>query len=125
MVISRLCYILQICTLLIPVLWTRSVQATPNSSSDEPIAALIIIGHNPTHHYVIAIPPDDSDNNKIQLQLARIRTKIAPIGQLSFITQNCLGSYIYAASFTDRHQAEGVRQRLLKDESRARVIYFP
>ncbi len=111
-------------TLLIALLLHQQVQAATDRSVSETIdAPIIFIGHKPTNHYVIVIPSPQDD--QIRSQLTRIRDKIAPIDQIPFMTRNHLGRYIYVASFTDRNQAETIRQQFLKDESRARVVYFP
>jgi hypothetical protein len=131
MLILRLYLLLLIGPFLIPALRTPAAQATPNlphskslaQPSGTGIAPIIFIGHPPKHHYVILIPLPQDD--LIRSHLTRIRDKIAPTGQIPFIAQHHLGRYIYAGSFTERNQAENTRQRLLSDEPRARVVYFP
>jgi hypothetical protein len=131
MLIFRLCLLLLICPLLLPVLRPRPAQAEPDSPVSESlaqpsgtgIAPIIFIGHPPKNHYVILIPLPQDD--LMRSRLAHIRDKIASTGQIPFVAQNRLGRYIYASSFTERHQAENTRQRLLSDEARARVVYFP
>jgi hypothetical protein len=123
MLIFRLYLLLLICPVFLPLLHPRSVQATPQSPLSEAIAPVIFIGHPPKNHYVILIPLPQDD--LMRSRLAHIRDKIASTGQIPFVAQNRLGRYIYASSFTERHQAENTRQRLLSDEARARVVYFP
>jgi cell division protein FtsN len=119
MLIFRLFPLILICPLLTP----RPAQAATDSPVSEAIAPIIFIGHPPKNHYVILIPSPQEDS--IRSDLARIRDKIAPTGQIPFVAQHRLGRYIYAGSFTERNQAENTRQRLLSDETRARIVYFP
>jgi hypothetical protein len=125
MLIIRLCLLLPIYWLMIPILPLQPAQAELRSPIVEPIAPpIIFIGHPPKNHYVILIPSPKDDT--IRSHLARIRDKMIPTGQIPFITQHRrLGRYIYAGSFTERSQAENTRQRLLSDEPSARVVYFP
>jgi cell division protein FtsN len=123
MLIFRLYLLLLICPVLLPLLHPRSAQATPQSPVSEPIAPIIFIGHPPQNHYVILIPSPQDD--LVRSHLARIRDKMSSTGQIPFVARNRLGHYIYAGSFTERSQAENTRQRLLNDEPRARVVYFP
>jgi hypothetical protein len=123
MLIFRLYLLLIICSVFFPLLHPRSAQATPQSSVPESIAPIIFIGHPPQNHYVILIPSPQDE--VVRSDLARIRDKVASTGQIPFVARNRLGRYIYAGSFTERSQAENTRQRLLNDEPRARVVYFP
>lgn len=109
--------------LLLLLLLPQRAQSLPNSAVSEITAPTIFIGHPPKNHYVILIP--SPDETQIRSHFARIRDKVRPTGQIPFIAQNYLGRYIYASSFTERSQAENTRQRLLSDEPRARVVYFP
>lgn len=116
--------------LLLPLLLHQPTQAATDSGISEANdipetieAPIVLLGHNPKNHYVIVLPSPQDD--QIRSHLARIRNKMAPTNQAPFITQNHLGSYIYVASFTDRHQAETICEKFLKDEFRARVVYFP
>jgi hypothetical protein len=121
----------QICALLVPFFIECSLaQANVNPAQTAPeaeAAPIVFIGHEASHHYVIVIPSlnGDSKEDKVRSQLVRIRDKVAVTGQTPFIAQNHLGRYIYAGGFTQRHQAEATLQQLLKDEPKARVVYFP
>ncbi len=125
MLIIRLCLLLPIYAVMIPVLPLQPAQAEPLSPiAPSIVPPMIFMGHPPKNHYVILIPISNED--QFRSHLARIRDKMTPIGQIPFITQHRrLGRYIYAGSFTERSQAENTRQRLLSDESSARVVYFP
>jgi hypothetical protein len=125
-----------ICVQLLSILFVleRPVQAEPSAPTVQPTAQPstqpsttesppIFIGHPPQHRYVILLSLSSASQDPHQLD--RIREKIAPTGQIAFITHNRLGHYIHAASFTHRGTAEAVLQKFLKDEPNARVAYFP
>ncbi len=82
----------------------------------------IFLGHRPFRHYVVIIPT--SSFEEARSHLGSIQSKVSPYGQMPFVTANFLGPYIYAGSFNQRHKANNFL-RLLQDESRARVVYFP
>ncbi len=117
--------LLPISPLLVLLLLPQSAIAAPDEPLSESTISTptIFIGHSPKNHYVILIPTAQDD--LVRSHLARIRDKMSTTGQIPFISQHSLGQYIYVGSFTERSQAENTRQRLLNDEPRARVMYFP
>ena len=81
----------------------------------------ILLGRRSANPYVVIIPTSSLD--EARSYLASIRVKVRAYGQMPFVSSHSLGSYIYVASFNQRHKAESFLRSL--HESRARVVYFP